>query len=71
MLTRLCPVRGLSTQLHQPCQCSLLLDVAPPSDSQLKIPLPAAHSAFAYIYRGKGIIASQSVERGQLVVLGD
>ncbi|MBT3221214.1 MAG: hypothetical protein HN348_19200, partial [Proteobacteria bacterium] len=24
-----------------------------------------------YIYRGKGIIASQSVERGRLVVLGD
>ncbi|HNR92407.1 MAG TPA: pirin family protein, partial [Dokdonella sp.] len=58
------PVQGITT-------APLYLDLHLDGGAALDVPLPAAHSAFAYVYAGDATIGSERVQRGQLAVLGE
>ena len=62
------PVQGVAT-------APVYLDVRLDAGARLHVPLPAGHSAFAYVYEGDAAIgdldSAQRVQRGQLAVLGE
>lgn len=58
------PVQGITT-------APLYLDLHLDAGAALDVPLPAEHSAFAYVYAGDATIGGERVRRGQLAVLGE
>lgn len=57
------PVNGVATQ-------PLYLDIALASGACIDVPLPAMHTAFAYVFDGKGMqVAGEPLARGELAVL--
>jgi hypothetical protein len=58
------PVQGIATQ-------PLYLDLRMEPEARLEHALPAGHNAFAYVYEGRAVVGGQTINGGQLAVLGD
>jgi len=49
----------------------LYLDLTLPAGAVFEQPLPAAHNAFVYVYRGELVVAGQSVPRQRMAILAN
>ena len=61
-------VRG---PVQQPATDPLYLDIGLGTGANLEQPIPFGHNAFAYVYEGEVGIASETVGKGELIVLGE
>ena len=61
-------VRG---PVQQPATDPLYLDIGLGAGAKLEQPIPVGHNAFAYVYEGEVGIASETVGKGELIVLGE
>jgi len=49
----------------------LYLDLTLPAGTVFEQPLPAAHNAFVYVYRGEIVVAGQAVPRQRMAILAN
>ena len=57
--------------VQQPATDPLYLDIRLESGAQFQQAVPAGHNAFAYVYEGDVVAGSESVGKGEMVVLGE
>jgi quercetin 2,3-dioxygenase len=62
---------GVAGAMQRDATQPLYLDLALPAGAVFEQPLPAAHNAFVYVYRGELAMAGQSVPRQRMAILAN
>ncbi|HRH86273.1 MAG TPA: pirin family protein [Rubrivivax sp.] len=62
---------GVAGAMQREATQPLYLDLSLPAGAEFEQPLPAAHNAFVYVYRGELQVAGQAVARQRLAILAN
>ncbi len=62
---------GMVGAMQREATLPLYLDLHLPADAAFEQPLPTAHNAFVYVYRGELLVAGQSVPRQRMALLAN
>ena len=62
---------GVAGAMQRDATQPLYLDLDLPAGALFEQPLPAAHNAFVYVYRGELAVAGQAVPRQRMAILAN
>ncbi|MGZ3181718.1 MAG: pirin family protein [Telluria sp.] len=62
---------GVTGAVQREATAPLYLDIALPAGASFDQPLPAAHNAFLYVYRGEVVVEGKAVPSGRMAILAN